>query len=269
MPWGNDRPLFCRTHGLEEAKQQHRYNASWGISYSLKPFPLPIVIGERLHVSGSILQNIRTIGTIADVTQNLVDPTKLREGLLNSITSWETMCVKAFGADLAPTYSTAGLPVFSTGALRFADALLRGYVKWGDEQHPASLMERFHVWRYDLPVPWNYLYSNPEYTSKLKFLENFERILFTMVHDCRMFISSQWTIGIVGSECRIQEDDQICTFHHGATLYILRKETSDIYKLVGPCYLSQYMGLPKGPGVAAVDGFFETFGDYYPDITIV
>lgn len=250
LPWGTNQALFCQTHGLPEGNQNPSYRPDRYLGFESQP---DIINSAVLRVEGCPLGIIRALGPIGDVTQRLTNPTKLREGLLVPIIAWESMCTDTLGVSMAPAYSLSSDPsgqnVFSRLALSFANALFRGYKKWGSENHPATLMERFHIWCWNLPIPWNYTYSYPQILSADKFLENFERVLFTMVHDCQMLvlegdrIVEKENIGVVGSDCHVRVGDEIFLLKGGSTPFVLRtRDDEKSYKLMGPCYLSQYMG---------------------------
>ena len=161
--WGTDKALFCRIHDIPPAQQCEKLRTPINDDGSGRTINLD-GLSRRLLVGRSLFVNrIVKVGAVGDVTRNLEDPTKLRDGLIFAIATWEDMCSndKKFsskgtemgnGLPLA-TYSGAfGPSLKPESAISFATALFRGYKKWNSEEHPASLMERFQVWRWNIPV---------------------------------------------------------------------------------------------------------------------
>lgn len=160
--WGTDRALFCRIHNIPAAQQCEKLEDPIGNQSILIEMDGN---NRRLIVKGiDVVDRIIKIGPVGDVTRNMDDPTNLRNGLLAAISDWEEMCISAckelygesgpLSDDPASVTSSGAFGPFlkPERAIKFATALLRGYKKWNDEEHPASLAERFQVWRWNLPV---------------------------------------------------------------------------------------------------------------------
>ena len=96
-----------------------------------------------------------------------------------------------------------------------------------------------------LKVPWNLVYENPEMMAREKYLDNFERILFTLVHGCQMFMTINGQVGIIGADCHIAVNDRICMLGGEAIPYVLRELPAppmNMFRVMGPCYIEEYMG---------------------------
>lgn len=246
-PWGSDRALFCATHNLSIAKQTPRYKASGDWFKGSTP-----IEGGTLHIHGIWIyqdehrdgDEIKMLGVVGDIASKLVDPTKLREGLIESIRGWEEMCASNLSWNMEPVKIDESVRI-EAASIRFADCLLRGFRQWGDESHPASLAERFHAWRWNLPVPWSYSFTNPDFIAREKYLGHLERILFTMIQGCQMFVTAQGRVGMVGEDCHAAIGDRIFILQGGRTPYLLRAEkraVKSVYRLMGPCYVDGQMG---------------------------
>lgn len=257
-PWRSDRALFCSTHNLQIARQNPQFLANSHFR-SISPTQtglsepaLAFVTDDALLVTtGRKLSTIAVIGIAGDITTGLTDPTKISERVLQIVSAWERMCsewgfykVEPKGIQSDPEVAnpeTEGpFSRFNPSEMEFADVLLRGYVKWSDEVHLAPLVERYHLWRWKLPVPWNYAYATKGFAlERSTFLEGFERILFAMIHGCQMFVTEEGDIGMVGTDCHAQVGDDILYIQGSATPCILRKGSNkDTYRLMGPCYVS-------------------------------
>ena len=93
-------------------------------------------------------------------------------------------------------------------------------------------------------VPWNYIYTNPEIMARDKYLENFDRILFTMVHGCQMFVTSSGGFGMIGGDCHVAVGDCVYILQGGTAQYVLRpfQEPAEYtFRLMGPCYIPNHL----------------------------
>jgi len=92
-------------------------------------------------------------------------------------------------------------------------------------------------------VPWNHAYVDPGFVAREKYLENFERILFTMVHGCQMFLTESGQVGMAGADCHVAVNDKIYLLSDEPVPYVLRDlpfpETNTL-RLMGPCYVHEY-----------------------------
>lgn len=161
---------------------------------------------------------------MGDITKGLDDPTNIREPILDIIKEWERMCNRASEFYVAPKDFSGKRPLsgFSEAETAFTDAILRGAVKWSDGKHPAPLNQRYQVWRWDLPIPWTAACNGSKWMNKAKFLERYDKILFSLIHGCQMFVTRKGLIGMVGADCHAQAGDEIDIIHGATTPCIIR-----------------------------------------------
>jgi hypothetical protein len=74
-------------------------------------------------------------------------------------------------------------------------------------------------------------------------MKNYERILFPRLHDCQLFVTSDFQIGTVAGNCKIQIGDELWRLSGGFTPFILRQRTLETRSLISPCYFGDNMSL--------------------------
>ena len=72
--------------------------------------------------------------------------------------------------------------------------------------------------------------------------KEFERWVFPRIHGCQIFRTREYKVGIVAANCNVMEGDGIFILQGELAPFVLRKvEGVDMYRLMGPCYVMDWI----------------------------
>lgn len=166
--------------------------------------------GRYLSVEGYIIGSVILLSPIGDMVTDLPDPADITGRLLEVLTAWETW--------FDDVVTTRGLTkyylYFTANFARNIDYLV--LVKWFDESR------------------------NPTFSAvNHEEFKSIERVLFSQLHGCRLFVTDDGDVGIVADKCNVLVGDQFC-YIPGVTSPVVLRCVPNGHKLMGPCYSGKY-----------------------------
>lgn len=188
--------------------------------------------GHQLSIDTHIIGTVLALSPVADIVNNLPDPTEITNRLLEVITTWEAWVEDSFSKHkFVKLYEQEAVHSLLANVRR--DIYDSEFKEWAEVSRGRSHLS---------PISD----SSQDMNRRME-LRSIERSLFPRLHRCQIFLTDRvqrgpwdpdrsYEMGSVAADCNVVVGDQLCQIPGCVTEFIIRKTSGQNYWLITPCY---------------------------------